>query len=101
MDIKLTYKEFIVGGKYKVVDIPLMTEIGAIQHLAISRKDDKKIKGFKVLQEIKDTLYPHLQAIQIFPERTNLIDNANVYHLWVLGKKLPIDLTDLENYEIE
>lgn len=100
MDFKTTYTEYEIEDKYKVVSIPLKTEIGKVWHLAITRNDDKKIKGFNVLQEIKDSIFPHLQAIQIFPKNVYLIDNANVYHLWVLVNELPINLAELENYKI-
>jgi hypothetical protein len=40
------------------------------------------------LQYIKNSIYPDLMAVEIYPEIWNKVDEANLRHLWVLPKRL-------------
>ena len=55
---------------------------GDITHLWIRRHDSKPI-GWTQLQRIKNEILGDEQlAIQVFPKESNLVDQANMYHLW-------------------
>ena len=53
--------------------------------------------GWNVLHEIKNRIYPELEFVEIHPKKGNLIDNANVRHLYHLKGVLLPDLRGLEN----
>jgi hypothetical protein len=49
--------------------------------------------SWEKLQAIKDSLgYANCMAVEIFPEKKNIINAANMRHLWVLpqGRALPV-----------
>jgi hypothetical protein len=53
--------------------------------LMIRRSDAQPVVAWHDLQRIKDEIYsPDHEAIQFFPRRSQLIDDANIYWLWVL-----------------
>lgn len=58
---------------------------GDIKHLVIKPIDDGTIiNHWKVLQRIKNEVCgEEFNAIEIYPKEQNLVDGANVYHLWV------------------
>lgn len=64
---------------------------GEIQHLWIRRHDSKPI-GWSQLQRIKNEVAgKEKMAIQVFPKESLLIDQANMYHLWVFENDFGID----------
>lgn len=70
---------------YTVSSRQIRTVVGTIEHLAI-----EKIGGdipWAVKQEIKDELFgSRAVAIEVYPAKKNLVDVADIYHLWVLPK---------------
>ena len=68
------------------------TEFGEALYVRIHRKD-MAVMGFRELWEVFDQFYPGKWALQVFPDRQNLIDQANKYHLFVYDR--PIDSLDL------
>ena len=89
--------------KYEV----MFDEINGFKHLRIRRFDNKPIRNFMVIQEIKnDLLGKDVIAVEIFPKQSDFIDGSNTYHLWTWDgisvpnlkelyqyKKEPIDIT--------
>jgi len=62
-----------------------------VEHIAICRKDGN-IVTWSEKQKIKDELFgKDRTAIEIYPPSNELIDDGNVYHLWVYkrGYKFP------------
>ena len=58
-----------------------------VWHLSIKRHDKEPIMDWRDLQDIKNKLAgPEVEAIQLFPAETRLVDSANQYHLWALMK---------------
>ncbi len=47
-------------------------------------RHDLKPMGWRELWGVLDEHYPDQWALQTFPERDALLDQANKYHLWVL-----------------
>lgn len=58
-------------------------EFKKITHLWVRRHDDKPM-GWTQLQRIKNEIVGYdKMAIQVFPKTKNVVDQANMYHLWV------------------
>ena len=57
--------------------------------IMIRRNDAEPIREWHVLQEIKNKIYgEEIQAIQVFPKQSELVDVANMYWLFVETGKL-------------
>ena len=59
------------------------TPLGPVRYVRFYRDDDKPV-GWRELWEAFAERYPDQWAIQLFPPANELINEANVYHLWVL-----------------
>lgn len=60
-----------------------------IDHLLVRRHDGEPVRSWPDLQRIKDRLAPDGQlrfAIEVYPPRLLVVDNCNLYHLWVMPK---------------
>jgi hypothetical protein len=74
-------------------------------HLSIKRNDKKPIREWRDLLRIKNTLVgEEVEAVELFPAMSRLIDEANQYHLWCIpnytfpfGSKEPM-VTDRTGY---
>ena len=63
--------------------------------LTIEAKDDVSL-SWEYIQEVKDKYYHNLYFIEVYPEKENIINKANVRHLvHVRGWSAP-QLSDLE-----
>lgn len=64
---------------------------GKVEHLWIRRHDSKPM-GWSQLQRIKNEVSgSDKMAVQVFPKESNLIDQANMYHLWVFENEFGIN----------
>lgn len=64
-------------------------------HLSIHRKDRDPLIDWRHLQRIKnETVGPEVEAVQIFPAESNLVDTSNEFHLWA-----PVADDNPESYE--
>lgn len=72
----------------------LKTEWGQVEHVTIKPMVGGMWSGdipWALKQEIKDELFGiRAVAIEVFPAKKNLVDVADVYHLWVLPKGFEI-----------
>jgi hypothetical protein len=59
------------------------TPLGVALYVRIHRSDMAPM-GFRELWEVFATYYPEKWAMQVFPPRGSLLDQANKYHLFVL-----------------
>ena len=56
-------------------------------YLSIQRRDKKPIHDWRAFQRIKNELVgEEYEAIEIYPRESELVDEANQYHLWVMEK---------------
>lgn len=81
-------------GTYAVMTRPVPTEWGVVTHACIRNADSTDIPWAEK-QRIKDELFgPDRTALEVFPDSEELVDVANMYHIWVLpaGMKLPFTL---------
>jgi len=80
-----------------VVDTPW----GKVDHLWIRRHDGQAIHSWSDFQRIKrEVLFGGAErtAVEVYPPQAELVDQANMYHLWVLpaGCRLPFSLKTQE-----
>lgn len=84
----------VLNSRYQV-NIRIMPDagMGDICHLSIKRIDKERVgrERYRDFMRIKDELIgPEYEAVEIYPARSDEVDTANQYHLWVmLQRKLP------------
>lgn len=88
--------KMLVNNLFSVQYFYHATEWGEVTQLTIRRHDaDNGAKGRQVSwadkQRIKDELVGgRFTAIEVFPSQENLVDQANLYHLWVLPEDMEL-----------
>jgi hypothetical protein len=77
-------------GEYAVMTRKVETEWGEVIHACIRNVDNTDIPWAEK-QRIKNELLgeEHI-AIEVFPKISELVDQANMYHLWVLPVKMKL-----------
>lgn len=86
---------FVKNNRYSVQFFHHETEWGQVEQLVVRRHDQKPVHSWVDMQRIKDELAGcDRVAIEVFPTQEQLVDQANVYHLWVLpeGFQFPFGL---------
>jgi hypothetical protein len=86
-----------VNNLYSVQVSELLTEAGSVVHLWIRRHDESTTRSWSELQRIKDELVGRDRtAVEVFPPADEVVDQANMFHLWVLPAhlRLPFSLKD-------
>ncbi|HIE97829.1 MAG: hypothetical protein ABGZ53_30525 [Fuerstiella sp.] len=82
LDQKLSEEAWTNGAYTCVVD-----RSGKLVHLSIKRVDRGPAKDWRHFQQIKnDILGEEVEAIELFPAESRVVDTANQFHLW---RKLP------------
>lgn len=81
------------NDKYAVMARTINTAWGVVDHVCIRNITGTDIT-WKEKQKIKNELWgPEYTAIEVFPPESELVDAANMYHLWIFkGYKLPFGL---------
>lgn len=67
-------------------------DIDYITHLSVKRIDREPIGDWRVLQRIKNELLgEEVEAVELYPAESRLVDTSNQYHLWALpeGQRFP------------
>ncbi|CEG25989.1 DUF7694 domain-containing protein [Bacillus sp. B-jedd] len=80
--------------EYAVLIRTADTEWGPVEHAAIRNVASSDITWAEK-QRIKNEIFgPERIAIEVFPKESELVDEANMYHLWVLpeGMTLPFGI---------
>lgn len=88
-------KRFVANDRYSVQFYEWRTDWGLVIHLLIRQHDQKPVRSWAHMQQIKNELVGcDRVAVEVFPAEQDLVDEANCYHLWVLpeGFKLPFGL---------
>lgn len=82
-----------VNDKYCVMARTIQTEWGRVDHACIRNAGSTDIP-WREKQKIKNELWgKDYTAIEVFPKEIELVDEANMYHLWVFKDyKLPFTL---------
>lgn len=71
------------------------TAWGEVEQLTIRRHDAQPIHQWSELQRIKNEIAgENRTAVEVYPATADVVDQANLYHLWVLpvGFELPFGL---------
>lgn len=85
-------------GTHAVMARKVHTEWGEVDHVCIRNAAETDVP-WATKQRIKDELFgTDRVAIEVFPQVSELVDEANMYHLWVLPKgfKVPFSLKEGE-----
>ena len=88
-------KAFWVNDFLSVQLSEIETEIGTVKRLGIRRNDEGKNISWAEKQRVKNELCgENAIAVEVFPSEDELIDQVNMFWLWVLpeGYKLPFSL---------
>jgi hypothetical protein len=74
------------NNKYVVMGcMPIKTEIGYLQRAIIRHNTGNPIHSWRDIQRIKNEIFgEEAHAVEYYPKQSELIDEKNVYHLWVL-----------------
>lgn len=84
-EIHTAYHNTILAVLHRTVK----TEWGPVEHLAIRNATSTDIP-WAVKQRVKDELIGTDRiALEVFPKTNELVDDANMYHIWVM----PADFT--------
>jgi hypothetical protein len=89
-------KVYRQGNDYVVMIRNIETEWGKVQHACIRNADNSDIP-WREKQRIKNEIFgKESLAIEVFPCESQLVDEAGMYHIWVLptGFKIPFGLKD-------
>ena len=62
------------------------TDFGMVLYIKIRRRDGAPMGWREVWDKFSD-LYPDRWAVQVFPPADCLVDEANIYHLFVLERE--------------
>lgn len=85
----------LLNNRYSVQISDEATDWGLVIHLWIRRHDGEMVRSWADMQRIKNELIgdDHV-AVEVFPAQQDLVDDANIAHLWVLPKEfaLPFSL---------
>lgn len=77
---------------YSVQVYSVPTDMGLVQHLIVRAQLGGE-PPWRDMQRIKDELVgPEAYAVQVYPHAADVVDQADVYHLWVLPQELPFGL---------
>ena len=88
-------KRACLNNVYSVQFFVRTSAWGPIDHLIIRRHDEQLHIPWSEMQRLKDELCgPERVAVEVFPPVSQLVDDANLRHLWVLpeGFALPFGL---------
>lgn len=87
-------RAYVKDNKYVAMMRNIDTSWGTVEHVCIRNVDNTDIPWAEK-QRIKNELIGDERiAIEVFPKVSELVDDANMYHLWVLPEdmKLPFSL---------
>jgi hypothetical protein len=71
-------------------------EDGSVSEISIRRNDRKPIRDWRDFQRIKNEIAgPEVEAVELYPAMSRLMDTANQFYLWVLppGEQFPLGYT--------
>lgn len=75
--------ECYLNNRYSVSWSVFVCELGEVDHLWIRRHDGDPARSWADLQAIKNhVLGDERVALEVFPAVSQLVDAANMYHLW-------------------
>lgn len=86
--------EFTKAHKNDVFSVLDRTLSNGIRHLAITCLSEVR-PSWPEMQRIKDELAgTTATAVEVYPPQAEIVDDAEMYHLWVVTTSLPFSLFD-------
>lgn len=83
---------FWVNGTYSV-QLHRPPAFSLIELLMIRRHDEQPVHSWSDLQRIKNELIGNdRMAVEVYPREEDLVDSANMYHLWVFPEEMTLKL---------
>lgn len=64
--------------------------------ITVALEDQERSLSWEELQEIKDEFYPHLDFVEVYPKRDEIINKANERHLTCRRGSIAPKLGDME-----
>lgn len=92
---------YLYEHKYCVLTREIKTEWGKVIHCAFRNAEGIDIPWAEK-QWIKDSLFGENRvAIEVYPTKDRLVDEANMYHMWILPEEfeLPFGIHDEDKSE--
>ncbi|SDR11222.1 hypothetical protein [Pseudovibrio sp. Tun.PSC04-5.I4] len=84
--------DFGLAHKNKVFSVLDRTLATGVRHLAITSLSGNR-PSWPEMQRIKDELAgPEATAVEVYPPKEEIVDGANMYHLWIVTAPLPFTL---------
>lgn len=75
----------LLNKLYSVQISQHLTVWGIVIHLWIKRHDGQPVRSWGDMQRIKNELVgPERTGVEVYPKESRKVDDANMYHLWVL-----------------
>lgn len=91
------------NNHHAVMVSEMSTEWGMVTHLWVRRHDNKPRVSWRALQRIKNDLVGRDRCgIEIYPAEEDKVDEANMYHLWVMpvGWRPPFTLGQRQPWRV-
>lgn len=80
-------------SEYVVMIRDVVTDWGPVKHAAMRNAAGTDIP-WREKQRIKNEIFGRESvAVEVFPKESELIDGANMYHIWIIPDVLPFGLT--------
>ena len=85
--------EFTTGHRNKVFMVLDRTLPSGVRHLAVTSLSQERPSWWE-MQRIKDDLAGvDATAVEVYPPRSQVVDGADMFHIWVLTSPLPFGLS--------
>lgn len=87
----------VINSRYQVNFYTYTSPVGEGIYLSIKHRDKSIVRDWRDLQRIKNELLgPEIEACELFPAESRLVDTSNQYHLWCLpeGQQFPFGFHD-------
>jgi hypothetical protein len=77
-----------------MMSVPQVSPVlGEVEHFIVQRNDGAPVRDWLHVQRIKAELYGAERcAIEAYPPKSETVNDANVYHLWVLPPGVTLGL---------
>lgn len=84
--------EFGTAHRNRVFSVLDRTLADGTRHLAVSSLSGER-PSWHEMQRIKDDLAGHdATAVEVYPPKQQIVDEADMFHIWVLTQPLPFGL---------
>ncbi len=83
--------DIMTAHKNRVFSV-LERDAGVAKHFAVSSLSEQRPSWWE-MQRIKDELASvNATAVEVYPPHAEIVDDANMFHIWVLSEPLPFSL---------